>query len=372
MAMSRTSLDNQIQARNGVPVLRDRWWWGPAAAIFKTVVRLRHLAYDLGLRGSKEGALPSVVLGNITVGGTGKTPHVKSLLQALQAAEPDRRWAILSRGYGRKSKGYRTVQRDGTPEEFGDEPLELARRFPQVHVAVCEDRRAGIKAIRKTGAADAVILDDGFQHRRLKASYSIVLVDATQPVDRDHFLPRGRLRDMTERLSAADAIIISRCRDVLTRGDLRLWRHRLQLNPDQLLLHTGITVEGLRNMHTKRYAAWPRKCIAVSAIAHPTQFEVALSRNCQVVRHFAYPDHHPFTPEEAREWAAAATKGPDIAEAIITTEKDTSRIHALKMALDVPVLVLGMQVKWWDEDALRELLTSISKRVDASTADPDI
>jgi tetraacyldisaccharide 4'-kinase len=130
--------------------------------------------------------------------------------------------------------------------------------------------------------------------------------------------------------------------------------------------------EELRNMHTKRYAAWPRRCIAVSGIAHPAQFEAGLSRNCQVVRHFAYPDHHSFTREEMQEWTAAATEGDFPAEAIITTEKDASRIRALQGTPEVPVLVLGMQVKWWDEDALQQLLTSISARVDASTVDPDI
>lgn len=328
--------------------------------------------FDVGVRSSRAGALPTVVLGNITVGGTGKTPHVGALLQALGAADPGRRWGILSRGYGRKTKGFLEVDKAGAPAEYGDEPLELARRFPAIPVAVSEDRLAGLEEMKAAGRTDAVLLDDGFQHRRLAPTYSIVLVDATQPVDRDHFLPRGRLRDVPSRLTAADAVIITRCDDALTKGDLRLWRHRLHLGADQLLLHTGYKVEGLRNMYTKRYAAWPRRCIAVSGIAHPSQFESTLSRNCTVQQHFAYSDHHMFTEEEVNGWRAALGAGDAPPEAIITTEKDASRMRAMELPEDLPILVLGMQVLWWDEEALTGLLTSIRQRVDASLAEPDI
>ena len=340
--------------------------------LFRWAVTVRHFAYDNGLLRSRGGALPTVVLGNVTVGGTGKTPHVIALMQALLDRQPQRRWAILSRGYGRKTKGYLRVERDGTPETYGDEPLELARRFPRSTVAVSEDRLAGLKDIGESGTADAVILDDGFQHRRLNPTYSIVLADTTQPIDKDHFLPRGRLRDLPERLRAADAVILTRCNDVLTKGDLRLWRHRLRLRPDQLLLHTGTMVDGLRSLHTKRYAAWPRACIAVSGIAHPLQFESSLSRNCKVIHHYAYSDHHVFTPNELEEWKASLANPTTPADAIVTTEKDASRIRAMEGAQELPLLVMGMQVKWWDEDALQSLLTSIEARVEASAAEPDI
>lgn len=372
MAIPLAPKQSPPRAKRPTIGLRDRWWWAPLAVVYKVAIRLRHAGFDTGLRRSHQGRLPSVVLGNITVGGTGKTPHVMSLLHALGQHAPGRRWAVLSRGYGRKTKGFLEVDREGTSKDFGDESLEVARRFPGTMVAVSEDRLAGISHLADTGKVDAVLLDDGFQHRRLDPTYSIVLVDATQPVDRDHFLPRGRLRDLPERLRAADAVIISRCTDVLTRGDLRLWRHRLDLLPEQLLLHTGTIVDGLRNMHTKRYAGWPRRCIAVSGMAHPAQFEAGLARNCEVVRHFAYPDHHDFTPREAEEWLATLQDDPRRPEAIITTEKDASRIRGLGLSHDVPVLIMGMKVKWWDEDALHTLLTSIEQRVEASLADPDI
>ena len=355
-------------------VLKDRWWWGPAAALFKFGVRLRHRLYDAGILKEKEGALPTVVLGNVTVGGTGKTPHLKVLLQRLMDKGQGERWAVLSRGYGRKTTGFQRVDRTGTPAEFGDEPLELARRFPGVPVFVCEDRLEGLKRIAETGLADAVVLDDGLQHRRLKPTLSLMLVDTTQPVDRDRFLPRGRLRDLPERVSKADAVILTRCPSPYTKGDLRLWRHRLRLRPDQPLLHTGTQTAGLRAMATKRYAGWPSNCIAVSGLANPAQFEHQLSRQCRVLHHFAYPDHHTFTAADLDEWCSAL--GRDVngrtPAAIITTEKDAERIRPLEGTGDLPILVVNLKIQWWDEEPLGALLSTLRKKVGVSQDGSDI
>ena len=370
-----SSTGPQLPGTTSNSVLQDRWWWAPAAALFRWAVRLRHWAYDHGLRASQEGALPTVVLGNVTVGGTGKTPHLKALLQKLMDGGKDTRWAVLSRGYGRKSKGFLRVDRAGTPEEFGDEPLEVARKFPGVPVYVCEDRIRGLEQIQQAGLADAVLLDDGLQHRRLIPTVAIALVDTTQPVDRDHFLPRGRLRDLPERIQSADAVILTRCPGALTKGDLRLWRHRLQFQSAAPLLHSGARPDGLRAMATKRYAGWPMRCVAVSGIAQPAQFEAHLSRHCRVAQHFAYPDHQAFTPQHLEEWRRALAQPDDrdqLPEALITTEKDAERIRPLAGAADLPILVLNLHIQWWDEEALDGLLSTIRKRVEASGSNPDI
>lgn len=365
-------LDKGAQPRN---VLKDKWWFAPLAALYKLGVRFRHRAYDVGVIPSKPGSLPSVVLGNVTVGGTGKTPHLKALLQQLMDQSKETRWAVLSRGYGRKSKGFLRVDREGTPEEFGDEPLEVARRYPGIPVFVCEDRLNGLEEIAKTGLADAVILDDGLQHRRLRPTVGIMLVDTTQPVDRDHFLPRGRLRDLPSRVAESDAVILTRCPAPMTKGDLRLWRHRLGLKAHQHLLHTGARPDGLRAMATKRYAAWPSSCVAVSGIANPIQFEDHLSKNCKVAQHFSYADHYAFAAADLSEWKAALQATPESGvkpEAIITTEKDAERIRPLAEAAELPILVVGLQIQWWDEEALSDLFTTLKNRVEASSSDSDI
>ena len=373
----RNAISTRTHPSQGVSnsVLRDRWWWAPLAALYRIGLQCRHWAFDHGIPPARKGPLPTVVLGNVTVGGTGKTPHLKALLRHLMESEKGIRWAVLSRGYGRKSEGCLLVDREGTPEEFGDEPLEIARKFPDVPVYVSEDRLEGLDRIAKSGRADAVILDDGFQHRRLIPTVSIVLVDTTQPVDKDHFIPRGRLRDLPERVPKADVVILSRCASDLTRGDLRLWRHRLLMTGQQQLLHTGTRVEGLRAMANKRYAAWPMRCIAVSGIANPAQFEGHVARNCQVLRHFAYPDHQEFTEEHVTEWrkALAEPNGRgQLPEAIITTEKDVERIRPIAEAADLPILVLHLNIHWWDEAALEGLLSSIYQRIEASQSTSDI
>ena len=376
MALRTPSSPHRQPASTAAPiVLRDRWWWAPIAALYGWAIRLRHALYDRGLKSSRPGALPTVVLGNVTVGGTGKTPHLKVLLQRLMDADKDVRWAVLSRGYGRKTKGFLQVDRSGAPDEFGDEALEVARKFPGVPVYVCEDRLQGLERIGQSGLADAVLLDDGLQHRRLKPTVGITLVDTTQPVDRDHFLPRGRLRDLPSRVSDTEAVILTRCPAALTKGDLRLWRHRLQLRPDQHLLHTGTRAEGLRDLTTKRYAGWPMGCIAVSGIAQPAQFEAQIGRHCRIHRHFAYPDHQDFSEAHFAEWRAALDTRDERGqqpEAIITTEKDAERIRPFAQAADLPILVQNLHIHWWDQDALDQLLSTLRKRVEASRSNSDI
>ena len=354
-------------------VLRDRWWWAPMASLYRWGVRCRHWAYDRGLRRSKEGALPTVVLGNVTVGGTGKTPHLKVLLRKLMDQEKDIRWAVLSRGYGRKTQGFLRVDREGTPQDVGDDPLEVARTFPGVPVYVCEDRLQGLEQIAQSGLADAVLLDDGLQHRKLRPTVGIALVDTTQPVDRDHFLPRGRLRDLPERIQEADAVILTRCPAALTKATSG-WRHRLHLTADQPLLHTGTRPDGLRAMASKRYAGWPMRCIAVSGIAQPAQFE---ANSAAIAGSFTISPTRPpiLHPGPCRGMAAALERPDDrgqLPEAIITTEKDVERIRPLAEAADLPILVLHLHIHWWDEEALGGLLSTVLQRVEASRSNPDI
>ena len=189
-------------------------------------LKLRHFMFDCGLRKQHRTQVPSICVGNITVGGTGKTPHTEMLLRTLMT---DEEWsgkslAVLSRGYKRKSRGFQQVVADGTAKEYGDEPLQIKKKFPGATVAVDSSRREGcdflchpekIKTARRgrrckhkdMPAADLIILDDAFQHRNVKASVSIVLVNYNRPVFRDHLLPLGKLRDLPERLSDADIII---------------------------------------------------------------------------------------------------------------------------------------------------------------------
>ncbi len=193
-------------------------------------LKLRHLMFDCGIRKSHTTEVPSICVGNITVGGTGKTPHTEMLLRSLLADEDwgNRNLAVLSRGYKRKSKGFQQVVADGSAKEYGDEPLQIKKKFPQVTVAVDKSRKEGcdflchpevLQTSRKARrcrhkdfpAADLIILDDAFQHRKIKPSVSVMLVNYNRPTFKDSLIPIGKLRDLPERTDAADIIIVSKC-----------------------------------------------------------------------------------------------------------------------------------------------------------------
>lgn len=197
---------------------------------YSLTLACRHALYNIGLFKSHKAAVPTICVGNITVGGTGKTPHTEMILRMLLEDEQwqDKNIAVLSRGYKRKSKGFQQVVLDGTTEDYGDEPLQIKRKFPQVTVAVDKSRKEGCmflsnpdllqtskkarRCIHKDmPKADLIILDDAFQHRAIKPTLSIVLVDYGRPTFKDHLLPIGRLRDLPERIAAADIVIVTKC-----------------------------------------------------------------------------------------------------------------------------------------------------------------
>ena len=205
-------------------------------------LKLRHFLYDTGLKKVRSADVPTICIGNITVGGTGKTPHTEMLIRTLLQ---DDEWggkniAVLSRGYKRKTKGFQQVTEDGTALAYGDEPLQIKKKFPGMTVAVDSNRIEGCdflshpeklqtakkarKCIDKSlPASDLIILDDAFQHRALKPTLSIVLVDYNRPIFKDHLLPIGRLRDLPERISAADIIIVSKCPNEVNAWEKCTW-----------------------------------------------------------------------------------------------------------------------------------------------------
>ena len=191
-------------------------------------LKIRHLLFDNGYRKVYTPEVPSICIGNITVGGTGKTPHTEMIVRTLLEDElwQDKNIAVLSRGYKRRSKGFQQVVADGRAIDYGDEPLQIKKKFPSVTVTVDKSRKQGcmfltnpesVKTSKKGKRcihkdfpkADLILLDDAYQHRQVKAGASIVLVDYSRPIFKDHLMPLGRLRDLRERIAAADIIIVS-------------------------------------------------------------------------------------------------------------------------------------------------------------------
>jgi len=269
--------------------------------------------------------VPTVCVGNITVGGTGKTPHTEMILRLLQ--ECGRKdVAVLSRGYRRKSKGFQYVLTDSSAAFSGDEPLQIKRKFPWVTVAVDKNRVEGCRNLVENGAG-LIVLDDAFQYKKLHASLNIVLVNYWRPVYEDKLLPFGRLRDLPSRLADADMVIVTKCPHELDPGEKAEWRNALHLSEDQPLCFTGIEYDA-------PVAVWPEEAdprynysksvILFSGIADDGAIRAHLSDTYKIVDVLRFPDHHSYSAADMRRIAAAVRRYPTAA--LLTTEKDAVRV----------------------------------------------
>ncbi|MCD8313113.1 MAG: tetraacyldisaccharide 4'-kinase [Bacteroidales bacterium] len=294
-------------------------------APYSLFLRLRHFLYDHGVEKVHSADVPSICIGNITVGGTGKTPHTELLLRLLSGLPEwkDRRIAVLSRGYKRRSSGFLEVTADGSARQVGDEPLQIKKKFPDVTVAVDRDRVHGCRILKEQDT-DLIILEDAFQYRRLRADASIVLVDWNRPIFKDHLLPIGRLRDLPSRIRKADMVIVSKCPSYLREEDAKDFADRLGFKGD--IFFTSMFYDEYRPVFPEgdpRYTH-AKRLILFTGIANDSHLFSSLSLRFRIVRHFQFGDHHKYTSADltairkAAEWFATAV--------IVTTEKDAQRL----------------------------------------------
>lgn len=332
-------------------------------------LKIRHFLYDSGLKKVSSADVPTICIGNVTVGGTGKTPHTEMLIRTLLNDEDwgRKNLAVLSRGYKRKTKGFQQVTADGSALAYGDEPLQIKKKFPGITVAVDKSRIEGCDFLvhpeklqtskkarrcidKNLQAADLIILDDAYQHRVLKPTVSIVLVDYSRPVYNDHLLPFGRLRDLPERIGAADIIIVSKCPNELNAWEKCSWAENLGIRNFDAASCSGIRRNG-RRQHIffsticydgaesvfpegdPRYI-YTKRLILFSGIANDAPLLSYLSSDYKIVRHFRFPDHHKFSRSDINTIASAAREFPT--SVIMTTEKDCQRVrdcHKIKEEL---------------------------------------
>lgn len=323
-------------------------------------LKFRHFLYDSGLKKVRQADVPTICIGNITVGGTGKTPQTEMLIRTLLQDEEwgSRNLAVLSRGYKRKTKGFQQVTADGSALAYGDEPLQIKKKFPEITVAVDKSRiegcdflahpeklqssKKGRKCIDKNiPAAGLIILDDAFQHRALKPTLSIVLVDYNRPIFKDHLLPVGRLRDLPERIAAADIVVISKCPNDVNAWEKCTWAENLGIwnfdasscsgtrrnGKKQHIFFTTITYDTAQAIFPEgnpRYV-YTNRLILFSGIANDAPLMSYLSSDYKIVRHFKFSDHHKFSTGDINAIASAAKAFPT--SVIMTTEKDCQRVR---------------------------------------------
>ena len=289
------------------------------------VLTIRRKRYRSGKKSRASFPLPVISVGNITVGGTGKTPMAEYLVDALSA---DRQVAVLSRGYRRRTRGFRMVETTSTAEASGDEPLQIKRKFPQAIVAVDRNRKRGIETLLTLPhPPQAVILDDGFQQLDVQPSHNLLLISYERPINRDRLLPFGRLRDLPRRVTDADAIIFTKCPDWLDEEDRARLRTENKIAPEQPVFFTRMdygepraVFEGIGN---NRYI-YAKEALLFTGIANPKPLAASLTDRYEQIRQKHFPDHHYFTRADVRAlWHAACAHPLSV---LITTEKDAQRL----------------------------------------------
>lgn len=350
---------------------------------YKLYLKHRNKAYAGNRRKSEASPVPTICIGNVTVGGTGKTPHTEMVLRFMEDMDCFRgkSLAVLSRGYKRKSKGYLEVVADGNASDFGDEPLQIKRNFPNVSVAVDVNRLEGCRRLVEEKNAEYIVLDDAFQYRKLRADLNIVLMDSTRPVWKDRLLPFGRLRDLPERIYDADCIIVTKCHPETDDDEKAGIAESLGLkcyNPQDGSAYTPDLRKILLLFSTIRYCApvlvfpdgepryiYSKKTILFSGIANPAPLLAHLGDITRVVDSIRFPDHHGYSGKDVHKILELSAKNP--ISNLMTTQKDAQKFYGmdnLPAEFREKLFMVPIRSEFCsqnEEDVFRSFLSSVSK-----------
>ena len=305
-------------------------WLLPLSWIYGSIMRFRNWLFDIGVKKSKSFALPVISVGNITVGGSGKTPHVEYLVRLLQDKV---KIAVLSRGYKRKSRGYVLAEEDTEMKEIGDEPFQMHQKFPGIYVAVDAKRVRGIQHLQddeETKDVEVILLDDAFQHRYVKPGINILLVDYHRLIIYDKILPAGRLREPLSGKNRADIVIVTKCPKDLKPMEFRVLTKAMNLYPFQKLYFTCINYNkpiGIFNEQQLDLESLKDKNVMLlTGIASPKQMEHDLTPMVKTLTSVSFGDHHHFKSKDIDRINEIFESMPE-PRLIITTEKDAVRLR---------------------------------------------
>lgn len=306
----------------------------PFSLVYGGITTLRNFLYDTQILESKSYDFPVICVGNLSTGGTGKSPMIELLVSYLKAM---RNIAVLSRGYKRKTTGFYEVLQESTVETVGDEPLQFKKKFPEITVAVCEDRQTGIEKLK--AVADVVLLDDAFQHRRVRASLNILLTSFDELYVDDCMLPMGNLREPKFGAQRADILVVTKCPNTISNSDMEAIRRKLKPKPHQELYFSKIGYASeIKNAKEEKPLTYlkDREFLLVTGIADPKPLVLFLRENGFRFGQKAFPDHHNFTDSEIGELKTHPL--------ILTTEKDFMRLQALSGTTEIYYLPIRTEI----------------------------
>lgn len=335
----------------------------PFTILYRAGVWLRNVLFDLEFLKSKSFDMPIISVGNLAVGGTGKTPHIEYLIRLLQNTTS---LAVLSRGYKRNTSGYLLADDNSTSKQIGDEPYQIHLNFPNIPIAVDADRVHGVECLSKSDdiKIDTVLLDDAYQHRRIRPGLNILLTDYNHLFVFDRLLPLGRLREPSGRKDRADIVIVTKTPDGVSPMDLRVISSQLELHPFQKLFFSTFVYgdlipfvkkddEVVNNIPLSSLTD-DDAILLVSGIANPDMLIDTLKRKSNKLIYLSYDDHHQFTSSDINQikkkyqtLSQGATR-----RIIVTTQKDAARFSVMNLPDEIEraLYVLPIEVKFLNDN----------------------
>jgi len=330
----------------------------PFSLLYGFAMHIRNILFDRGILPSQSYSFPVIGIGNLSMGGSGKTPHAEYLCRLLFTR---RNIAILSRGYKRNTTGYRIVEIDSTAAEVGDEPAQIKRKFPEVLVAVHESRKKGIeRIIADHPRINTILLDDAFQHRYVKPGLNLLLTEYNNPYFRNRGFPAGNLRELQTGAKRADAVIVSKSPCIISDSERTAFVQNLKY-------HTPENVYFSCLEYAKPTPLWGEESqtessffyetiLLVSAIANSSAMEHYLQNHCKDLISITFRDHHAFRSADLKKIRELFLAVNSVSKAIFTTEKDAIRLPskvADHILGDLPVFCLPVSVRFLAQDRER-------------------
>ena len=325
----------------------------PLSWLYAIVLNFRHWLYDAGILKSRSFSVPTICIGNLAFGGTGKTPHTEYLIKLLKDKA---NVAVLSRGYGRKTKGYILAKHDTGYEDIGDEPLQYHLKFNDIYVAVDENRCEGVENLMAFAPdTDVILLDDAYQHRKIKPGLNILLTEYYNTYAKDMLVPAGRLRDVKSAAKRADIIIVTKSPRVLLPYDKRDLMGLIKAKPYQKIFFTYIDFQELTPITSAARATNLQDMKSVylfCGIANPYPLEDHLKRKYNTLITNYYDDHHCFTDEDIDVIIDGFNSVIGKNKILVTTEKDMMRLTKasyLNKLDNVPLFIIPIEVRFNDK-----------------------
>jgi tetraacyldisaccharide 4'-kinase len=316
------------------------------------VIIFRNKLFDLGLFKSTQFNIPVICVGNLVVGGSGKSPVTEYLVRLLDG----HKIAILSRGYGRQTKGFILADQTATAQSIGDEPMQFYNKFPHITVAVCEDRVKGINLLKDNH--DLILLDDAYQHRSVKPGLSILLFEYQKLQNPQFLLPAGNLREPFYGYKRADVLMVTKGPEQLKSEERLECSQKFNPKPNQLIAFSYITYRNLKHLFSEETQACNAinnntEVFLITGIANPLPLLNHLKGYSSNIQHHDYPDHHRFSKQNIENLVNAFNSTTGKEKIIITTEKDAQRLLDItfkELLLNLPIFYLSIEIDLQKED----------------------